>query len=253
MAGVSGLSGMRTSPFGGIVAEDVDLVARILAASPVAYWPLNETAGTTANDNTATGADGTNDAVTIGEPGVGDGETCYLYEEANSAVTYFSVGSIAALNGVFNGSEGTIIVWARIPEAFWTDGLAHAFFSFYADVGNNIYIRKSSVDGRLHFWYQAGGTYSVIELDGNSQIGWLRMGMTWSATNDEVRAYFGSGEVTGSPETGLGAWAGSLDRLITALGASALVAGAASDVWEAHIALWDAPQTEATILSLLNL
>lgn len=254
MAGVSGLSAIRTTPFGGLVSENVNLVTRILAAGPVAYWPLDETAGGTANDNTATGADGTNYNLTIGEPGVGDGGTSYLFENNVASCVYFDAGPLAALNGVFNGAEGSLIAWIRLPVEFWTDGDGHVMFHFYADVDNNIRLYKQgAVDGRLMFVYRAGGVDSTIQLDGNSQVGWLRVGMTWSATADEFRAYFGSGEVAGSPATGLGVWAGALDGLLTVLGANARVAGNGCGSWEAHIALWDAPQTEATIISLLNL
>ena len=46
---------------------------KVLALSPIAYWPLWEAAGAVAEDISGNGFDGAYTGVTLGQTGIGDG------------------------------------------------------------------------------------------------------------------------------------------------------------------------------------
>ena len=48
----------------------------------VGYWTLRESSGSTAVDESGNGCDGTYNSPTLGQPGIGDGWTVPLFEEA---------------------------------------------------------------------------------------------------------------------------------------------------------------------------
>jgi hypothetical protein len=67
----------------------------ILADGPVAFWPLNETVGATANDLTGHGHHGIISAgCSLGQPGIGDGETSIGFD---GAAGHVGVGAAASL------------------------------------------------------------------------------------------------------------------------------------------------------------
>jgi Concanavalin A-like lectin/glucanases superfamily len=67
----------------------------VLADSPIAFWPLNETTGTVATDATGHGHDGTyTGTFTLGQTGIGDGDTAVLF---NGSSGYVAVSDHAAL------------------------------------------------------------------------------------------------------------------------------------------------------------
>ena len=47
----------------------------------VGYWPLREASGSTAEDESGNGCDGTYNSPTLGQDGIGDGWTVPLFEE----------------------------------------------------------------------------------------------------------------------------------------------------------------------------
>jgi len=107
---------------------------------------------------------------------------------------------------------------------------------------------KPTTDNTFRFSYAAGGTTKTVDLT-TSSTAWVPVAMTWSAAADEMKAY-AAGVQTGSTQTGLEAYTGSLDSSLCVIGA--LNTSAAND-WIgniAHVAVWSTPLTLAQIESL---
>lgn len=212
---------------------------KVLSYDPIAYWRMAELSGLVAYDEVTdpnhknVNQSGDYVGVTLGQRGIGDGHTCPFWDGAND---YLSINT-AALSGAFNGSEGTALIWGRIPvAATWTNGTTDNLLYLNVDADNNIRFYKSGSDDQLYVRYEAGTTVDFIAF-ATTTTAWFSVAMTWSKTRDQVKVYF-NGSQQGATQTGLGVWgAGAL--AIASIG-SQNDAGALN-VWNgylAHCALW---------------
>ncbi len=62
----------------------------------VALWPLNELSGGIAYDVSGHGFNGVINGATLGQPGIGDGQTAYGFDAINDAVNIYSASLAAA-------------------------------------------------------------------------------------------------------------------------------------------------------------
>jgi hypothetical protein len=226
----------------------VQYYQRVLASDPIAYWLLDEKGGTVAYDAVtmrAVGAqNGVHTAVTLGQPGIGDGRTSPLYDGVNG---YTDVVS-AALAAAFDGSEGTAMCWARVANAgVWTDGASRTALTVFVDADNLLLLQRNGVNNQLFWYYEANTVIDSVVLGGLTTTDWMHLALTWSASADEVRAYY-NGAQTGATQVGLGAWAGVPSRTIA--GASTVAPVAPWSGYLDHVALWDRPLTPAEIADL---
>lgn len=228
---------------GGRNQRYINKVLGIEPANLIAYWPQNEASGITADNAEGTVArDGTYTSVALGQLGIGDGNTCPLYDGAASILNIYS----ASLRDAFNGDEGTLAVWARVSGAgVWTDGTTRYVVNLRVDANNYIYIIRSSVNNTLLYRYMAGGTLEANAIT-LSDTGWIHLAMTWSAAADEVKYYL-NGSPEGATDTALGTWAGNLSSSNTVIGAANTVPQNVWDGYIAHTKLWTKPLTGAQI------
>ena len=239
----------RGRPIGG--GSDLFAYAnRTLATEPsdlIGYWPLWEASGVIADNYEGTAArDGGYVGVTLGQPGIGDGNTCPLFDGANDYVDNYS----ASLAGAFDGGEGTALIWAKVSGVgAWTDSTQRAAFSIQADNNNRLKIQKDNANNVLQWFYFAGGTQENETRGLVSETGWMHFGITWSATADEVIHYY-NGIQQGGIDTGLGTWAGAIVESTTNIGAAS---EAPTDIWDgylAHHAVWTKALTQPQIAAL---
>ena len=214
---------------------------RILALDPIAYWLLNERSGTIAYDwvsGRSVGAqNGTyaRDTSVMGTgPGIGDGSIAPLY---NGAADYTNIYS-ASLSAAFNCDEGTLLAWGRVAAGTWTDGTRRDAVTLLTDGNNYIIVRKAAANNTLEWLYVAGGVVEYVGLGGLSSTSFFSFGLSWSASADEVRAYY-NGAQTGATQTVLGVWAGALSANDTVVGATNQVPANPWSGYLAHCAIWD--------------
>lgn len=215
------------------------------ASNLIAYWPLNEASGTNADNAEGTAArDGTYNGVTLGQPGIGDGETCPSFDGSNDYVSIYS----DSLRDAFNGAAGTVALWAKVSGAgVWSDGQNRRAIKITVDGSNNVYIGKTS--GNVMIWaYTAGGTSDAITA-ARSPTGWVHLGITWDAAADQVMAYY-TGSQEGATQTGLGTWAGNIVNSGTIIGAENNTPAFPWDGLLAHVAVWTKALSAAQIASL---
>ena len=233
-----------TEMVGTVVSSLSDLV---LPTFPIAYWQLNDAAGSgTAADSSGNALDGTATDVVFGATGIGDGSTAATFNGATSVIDIYS----AALNALFDGSAGSLLVWFQVTAAgVWTDAVQRRAASFAVGDATRMSITKSG-DNNMQCNYRADDTQeNVVQLVGN-QI-WHGLLMTWRTSTDVVRYYYDGTTLT--PSIGLGAWAGNLNATRAVIGAYNTTP---TNPWSgnlAHIAVWDRVLTAREALALSRL
>lgn len=232
---------LSTPPF-----DTLAYTNKVVALSPIAYWPLAELTGSTAVDASGNGRNGAYAATALGQLGIGDGRNAALLDGATSFINIYS----ASLSGAFGSAEGTAALWMRVSGAgVWTDGTTRRLLCLQVDGSNRVRIDRTTTNGRVDLAYSAGGVTQTVSVTSLSSTNWLHFALTWSKAGDAVKGYLG-GVQQSTTQTGLGVWAG-------VLASTATVAGAANttpaNVWSgylAHVALWSTPLSGAQIATL---
>lgn len=221
-------------------------VLTIAPANLIGYWRLNETSGTNADDSSSQNNDGTYTGVDLANAAGPDGVKVPYFDGTNDYCNIYS----AAFNSDFNGQSGTMAIWCKVnAAAVWTDAAFRKSFFVGVDVSTNyVNIDKRATNNEMIFEYKAGGVLKSVSLT-ISSTAWFHLAVTWNLSGDQMIAYL-NGTQTGSTQTGLGTWAGSLDALFCNIGARATTPVQVWHGWLAHAALWNTPLTPAQILSL---
>jgi hypothetical protein len=217
---------------------------KLLALNPIAYWILGDASGTTAaeevNHNSLKAVYKSDVSGWPPQDGIGDGNTSPFFDGTNDVITLPKTN----LSAVFNGSEGTFHAWAKVAAGVWSDNQNRYITRLRASTTNEIFVFKNSAN-QIRMDYEAGGV-TELKIQSYSETGWFPIGLTWSATDDEVKFYL-DGSVIGTG-TSLGTWSGSLAA--TYLGGTT---GTPATPWHgnmAHVALWDSALSESTMASL---
>lgn len=237
MTGLSGLSA--------VTGSYADKVIGIAPNNLLAYWPLWEPAGPTANDISGNSRNGVEvGSPSWGETGIGDGRTSVLFDGSNDAIDTFT----ASLQSVFNGGEGTMSLWARVSAVGdWSDATLRWLFYLFADGDNFVRIIKLNSNNDVQFAYRSGGT---AQLARTVAIGptadWFHVAITWSRTVDEVRSYL-DGVEAAAVLTITADFVGNLAVGNTVLAASNNVPASVWNGYLAHAVLWDIPLTASQI------
>lgn len=222
----------------------------VMAAGPIAYWPLWETGGTVAEELVG-GYDGTYsaDVLTIGtQTGIGDGNEAVTFGRTPAYVSIVTAG----LNAVWDGDEFTIIACCQYSAAVDGDGTARRVLRLNVDGNNNILISKASVAGEFAVSREANGLYKAIFWVGLSGgENWQQFAITMTAHDSRQRGYR-NGAMNPTVRTVLQPW--TVDPLIDA----ATKIGAANETpdnyWKGglcHVALFGQELSAGTLLSLV--
>lgn len=209
---------------------------KVLKMDPIAYWIQGEASGLVSVDQVDSPAqDGTYQGVTLGQPGIGDGNTCPFYDGVNDVTDIYS----ATFDAAFDGDEGSILLWANVANAgVWTDGNQRVAFRL-----------RTNAPGYFMFSKEvAANTFRIDRFIGASKganipttsTDWMHLGITWSRTADEVRVYY-NGAQSGATANGLAAWAGASTNTQFCIGASTTAAALPFYGHIAHVAVWDRP------------
>jgi hypothetical protein len=209
---------------------------KVLGYGPLVYFPQWEPTGAVSQE-LVNGWDGAYVGVTLGQPGIGDGNTCPWFDGVNDHNNIFT----AALQAAFDGSEGTMMIWARVANVgVWTDGIIRDCMALAVDANNNLRMNRTVVNNQLWWNYEAGGVLDVVSLNAVTTLDWMHLAITWSASTPptgEMRAYF-NGAQTGVTQVGLGVWAGLLNANECCIGARTVTPTRLWHGWLAHGAVW---------------
>lgn len=204
----------------------------ILALGPIAYWPLDETSGTTATDISGNGRNGTY----VNSPTLGGSFPPFVAPTFTSAgAAYVNIYS-AGLAGAFNGDEGSIIGLWRPAITTGTQNLIRIA------TGSQEFVRvgrfESAVIG------SRGDTIgSTLNPSGGAMTlaDWNLVGISYSLALDYLDVYLNGQQV--ATTTGLAtAWTLPISNLASVIsGSFTSTATARIDGQAAHVALFAAP------------
>lgn len=230
--------------FGGGKSSYIQKVKGIQPASLITYWPMNEPSGTNADNAEGTAArDGTYTGVTLGQTGIGDGETCPLFDGAND---YLDINT-ASLRSAFDGSELTIVMWIKMFDAgVWTDGTARRMLNISAPGSDNIRFERRTTNNVFRVIYQAGGVNNIRDIT-MSPTDFFSIVLTVSASADAVKVYK-DGTQQGATLTGLGVWDGTPNEM--KIGATNATPTDVHHGYLAHSLIWTTPLGQADITSI---
>ncbi len=219
---------------------------KVLSYGPIAYWPLWELSGVTAQCLVNPAQNGTYTGVILANAVAPDGSVCPFFDGINDLVNIYS----AALNTAFDPDEYTIAIWAKFFNVgVWTDGLLRNAIYLEADGTNLTAIRKSATNNRILFDALRGGVNSSRRRDGETTTGWMHWALTVSKTDDEHKAYY-NGIQEGVTINGLGNWAGALKNLRCAIGSRRSTPSQPFHGWLAHAVVFDRVLNTTEVFSL---
>lgn len=222
-------------------------VQGIQTADQIGYWRMNEAAGAYAFDLSPQINDGDYTAVTLGQEGIGDGETCPLFDGATS---YLSIPS-AGYGADWNGNEFTIAGWLKVSGVeVWTDGSQNNAITLAADADNLLYLCKSVGDNVFGFRFKSGGVEKTSHVVTVNPTDWFHVAMTMSLT-DDARITYWNGLKYGPTLTGVGEWVGVPGDAI--IGAANDTPLSVWDGWMAHWLIWKRVLNAAEVLQLATL
>lgn len=209
---------------------------RILAAQPghlVAYWPLNESAGTVAHDLADSGYHGTAYGVTWGSPGISGTDSAALFDGVNDYIALpEAVDSAVTLNA------GTALLWFRVDAGVWTDGGEDWAVNF-----GHLSVRKLATGNTLFF----KAANKAATLGGSSDTDWVCIAVTWDVAADRLTVWKNGSRVidtSGLSAPGVGAYSNIGARSVSLAFWNGLLA---------HVALWDVVLGDAQIAALAEM
>jgi hypothetical protein len=225
---------------------NVQYMQRVLAADPIAYWMQDEKQGGVSYDMVTARIDGARNGaytgVTLGQPGIRDGRTSPLFDGAND----YNDVLTASLTAAFDGTEGSLMIWARVSGAgVWADGAERRYIAFEG-VGDFILFRKDvAANSMLLIYNDSVGAKS--QAIATSTLDWFNIMMTWSQTANQTIYYF-DGVQQGAIDACAGWGVGLTVRAV--IGAGNTIPSVVWDGYLAHVAVWDRPLAPAEIASL---
>jgi len=236
--------------FAGTPFGDVDYIAKmqgLFGNSLIGYYPGAEAPASPlppALDYSPLGNNGAYTGVTLGQPGIGDGLTCPLYDGVGDFNNIYSAGFAAA----FNPAEGTVFGWHKVFDAaVWTDAAFRRLWTIRADATNTIDCYKTNVNNQLFFGRQAGGiSDGVATTVAGGITGFFSSALTWSIAAGQLKVYINGAQV-GATQTTLGAWVGALGAASTLIGCLSTAGGQAWNGYHAHMGVLNRAATPAEV------
>ena len=204
----------------------------------LAYYMMAEPSGSDALDSSGRGLTGAYTNVTLGAAGIGDGHTAAAFAGTGNLNCYS-----AALNAVFPGDEGSIVMWSKMSAAVWADATRRAWFFFLDNTSTFPYWFRKETDGVLSFMVYNDD----CNLDLYSPEGFICLGFSWSQAGNYKKAYLNG--ILNASDVCAPDWAGkNLDANYTSFGG---VYGYSGTL--AHAMIIGRPVLAAEHLSIYNM
>jgi len=173
--------------------------------------------------------------------------------DASGGVVYFDTVSVRRTDiPTFDPHEGSLIVWAEIASAVWTDS-TERFIVYVSDPSakERLMIYKTTVNGQVSYAYEGNDVIKAVAVASGSPLGWTAYGLTWSLSGDKFIAYY-NGAQTGSTQTGLGTWNGILGTASTVIGAKFTTPADVAQGNLAHGQLYNTPHSVNVMAYLMR-
>ena len=225
---------------------------KVIATTPIAYWPLDETSGTAATNYGSIGdtANAVYDGVgLVLADTAGPSGTCLApkFPAGTARVNLYS----AALNTGINRQEISLMCWVKVTEAaVWSDATSRRCVSL---LGASFIIRivKTATANRMELYYSDGTTADLVNIATSAPTGWTQFVITVTKTGDQLIAYI-NGSQSGATQTGIGTASGNLVATLNNVGSYDQLYGNPFNGWLADVAIWDRVLTPTEVAALAN-
>lgn len=226
----------------------------VLSVAPsdlILYYPLQESAGPTADNAEGTAArDGTYNGSWLYQntPGPFAGDSSPRGDNSTTYVDFYS----ASLDGVYDGNEITVNIWGRLSASNWSNGETDELARLQSVTATNlVQINKTAGVNELHWRYTSSSvTKEIFSTAQGADLDWFMMTLVASDSGNYMRAYYNGSQVS-TDQTGLGTWAGALNSSNCNFGSSTSP-GNVWPGWLAHAAIWKTALTAGQITTLYN-
>lgn len=224
-------------------------VKNLFGSSLIGYWPLDETSGLIATDNSGNGFNGAyNNKVVLAQAGIGDGKTAAAFD-GTAVCNIYSAGYA----GAFNRDEGTLSLWFKISDpTVWSDGQLRVAFEVKTDDNlNGIHIAKNTPNNQIQVAYIGNNVSRTVQYD-LGDTNWHHSLLTWSKAANQFCAYLDGVPDASNPQTRNNWTASALKTSLQCIGAydSSPIETLAFKGLIAHAAIGNSPLTAAQALSL---
>lgn len=164
---------------------------RMFGSSLVSYWPMDETSGSAMVDASGNGRNGTYTGVDLAHAAGPDGIYVPFFDGINDFASIYS----ASFDAAFSGDEGSLLAWCKVhSSADYSDSTHHTVFHVGFIGDDHIYFLIQN-NGDLSWCHQTGGaTIDIRSTD--KPVSWFHAGLTWSLSNQRVRAYLNGAQVS---------------------------------------------------------
>ena len=219
----------------GLMPGGVSYDQKVLGYGPIAYWPLWELSGTTAQCLVNPAQNGTYSGVTLGQEGIGDGGQAPLFDGANDYVDIYS----AALAAIFPYDEGSFCGWMKVFNVgVWSDGAVRIFISAAAALGGAAFMvnfyRRGVVNNVTYFRDDGADNQVLQHVVVAPVTDWQHFALTWSVASGNLNAYIASAQI-GASQPGVLAHVGAdINADMTAIGIGSI--GASTWPWHGWLA-----------------
>lgn len=230
-----------------------DIVMGVQTDDLIAYFPLNEVAGTVAINRISTPAgDGAYSGATPGQIADPFGEG--LAPSFDGTTDFINIYT-TYLNNIKNGDEYSISAWAKVSGVGdWTDGISRMIVRLSGATGNQLHawVRRSTSNSTLNFQMWSGGVKQTDLNKGSlSHTNWMHVVLTNSVSGGDSDIYLNAVNTDGGSPI---AWGGTnFGSALCVIGAASSATGA--DSWKgyiSHVAIWRRALTAAEVTTLYN-
>lgn len=216
--------------------QDYQAKVQGISSGLVAYYPLDETSGTTAFDRSGNGRNGNyQNGVTLNASTFPNGDPVPSFDGTDDNVNFYSSG----LSSAFPATSGTLMVWMRVSAGgVWTDGVQRRVVNMQVNTSNRVFIAKSASNNQIRGVRNPGTAANTT----TSSTGWIQVVMTWNESGTTVSLYTNG---TFRESQTISSWSGSIS--------SATIGGITGEFFSgniAHVALWNVVLSGAQIADL---
>lgn len=234
------------------VVSGQSYIDTVQSLTPILYYPMNETTGTTAYDSSGGGRNGSYANCTLNDTGIISSIKSVGFNGTNSRLT-----PPASTYPIFNTDSGSVMMWIKVNN--WTVGTPFALHIFTATFNSIQYI----IATKIFHTFNINGTNDYydgqwLNIDTTTLLGgsWHCVIHTWSKLQNTALTYVDDKRVIPSNEynstkfSTYAGWTGGAPVGFT-IGSH----GWAGNYFNGkinHFALWDRPLSRSEINSLVK-
>lgn len=226
-------------------------IKSLFGSSLVAYWPMNEGAGSIVYDRSINGHNGVyggTTGVTLAQPAPEKGGRAALFPGANAFANVYSSGLATA----FPGREGSFLLWVKTSAAMLVDGETRNLVTFHGGLNDYSWLYSITTDNTIQFLYNAASAAVAINIFPCVSDNWVLLGCSWSDSENRIRV-FRNGRQFLADTAMNSTWGGTLAADGTVLGARNITPIRVLDGSMAHVVLLNREVTESEHRNIFEL